>query len=453
MEEFFKLRERGTSVKVETMAGVTTFMTMAYILAVNPSVLGKAGMDQGAVFTATALASAIASFCMALFANLPFVLSAGMGLNAYFAYSVVLGMGYTWQQALTAVFVEGLVFIVLSLTNVREAIFNAIPNTLKVAVSVGIGLFICFIGLQNSKIVVDGATLVTLFSFKGSIADGTFNSAGISVILALCGILLMTYLLFKNVKGSILIGMVALWVVGMILQAVGIYVPNPDAGYYSLFPSRIFAEPASLAPTFGQLDFSFIKTADFFVVMFAFLFVDVFDTLGTLIGCASKANMLDEKGELKGIKGALLADSIGTIVGAVLGTSTITTFVESSSGISEGGRTGLTSIVSGLLFLVALFFSPVFLAIPAFATAPALIVVGFLMLQQVTKIDWNSDLLEAVPAYICIFSMPFMYSISEGIAFGVISYVVLNLVGGRAKKITPLMYILAVLFIAKYVLL
>ena len=453
MEEFFKLRERGTSVKVETMAGVTTFMTMAYILAVNPSVLGKAGMDQGAVFTATALASAIASFCMALFANLPFVLSAGMGLHAYFAYSVVLGMGYTWQQALTAVFVEGLVFIVLSLTNVREAIFNAIPNTLKVAVSVGIGLFICFIGLQNSKIVVDGATLVTLFSFKGSIADGTFNSAGISVILALCGILLMTYLLFKNVKGSILIGMVVLWVVGMILQAAGIYVPNPEAGYYSLFPSRIFAPLASLAPTFGQLDFSFIKTADFFVVMFAFLFVDVFDTLGTLIGCASKANMLDEKGELKGIKGALLADSIGTIVGAVLGTSTITTFVESSSGISEGGRTGLTSVVSGLLFLVALFFSPVFLAIPAFATAPALIVVGFLMLQQVTKIDWNSDLLEAVPAYICIFSMPFMYSISEGIAFGVISYVVLNLVGGRAKKITPLMYILAVLFIAKYVLL
>ena len=453
MEEFFKLRERGTSVKVETMAGVTTFMTMAYILAVNPSVLGKAGMDQGAVFTATALASAIASFCMALFANLPFVLSAGMGLNAYFAYSVVLGMGYTWQQALTAVFVEGLVFIVLSVTNVREAIFNAIPNTLKVAVSVGIGLFICFIGLQNSKIVVDGATLVTLFSFKGSIADGTFNSAGISVILALCGILLMTYLLFKNVKGSILIGMVVLWVVGMILQAAGIYVPNPEAKYYSLFPSGIFAPPASLAPTFGQLDFSFIKTADFFVVMFAFLFVDVFDTLGTLIGCASKANMLDEKGELKGIKGALLADSIGTIVGAVLGTSTITTFVESSSGISEGGRTGLTSIVSGLLFLVALFFSPVFLAIPAFATAPALIVVGFLMLQQVTKIDWNSDLLEAVPAYICIFSMPFMYSISEGIAFGVISYVVLNIVGGRAKKITPLMYILAVLFIAKYVLL
>ena len=453
MEKFFKMKERGTNVKVEAMAGLTTFMTMAYILAVNPSILGQTGMNTEAVFTATALASALASFCMAFFANLPFVLSAGMGLNAYFAFTVVLKMGYSGEQALTAVFVEGLVFIVLSVTNVREAIFNAIPNTLKVAVSVGIGLFICFIGLQNAKIVVDGATLVSLFSFKESVANGTFNSAGISVILALCGILIMTYLLFKNVKGSILIGMIILWAAGMILQAVGIYVPNPEAGYYSMFPTRFFAPPASLAPTFLKMDFSFIKTVDFFVVMFAFLFVDVFDTLGTLIGCASKANMLDEKGELKGIKGALFADSVGTLVGAVLGTSTITTFVESSSGISEGGRTGLTSIFSGLLFLVALFFSPVFLAIPTFATAPALIVVGFLMLQQVTKIDWNSDLLEAVPAYICIFAMPFMYSISEGIAFGVISYVILNLIGGRGKKITPLMYVLAVLFIAKYIFL
>lgn len=453
MEKFFKMKERGTNVKVEAMAGLTTFMTMAYILAVNPSILGQTGMNTEAVFTATALASALASFCMAFFANLPFVLSAGMGLNAYFAFTVVMKMGYSWEQALTAVFVEGLVFIVLSVTNVREAIFNAIPNTLKVAVSVGIGLFICFIGLQNAKIVVDGATLVSLFSFKESVANGTFNSAGISVILALCGILIMTYLLFKNVKGSILIGMIILWAAGMILQAVGIYVPNPEAGYYSMFPTRFFAPPASLAPTFLKMDFSFIKTVDFFVVMFAFLFVDVFDTLGTLIGCASKANMLDEKGELKGIKGALFADSVGTLVGAVLGTSTITTFVESSSGISEGGRTGLTSIFSGLLFLVALFFSPVFLAIPTFATAPALIVVGFLMLQQVTKIDWNSDLLEAVPAYICIFAMPFMYSISEGIAFGVISYVILNLIGGRGKKITPLMYVLAVLFIAKYIFL
>lgn len=451
MEKFFKLKEHGTNVKIETMAGITTFMTMAYILAVNPSILGAAGMDTGAVFTATALASALASFCMALFANLPFVLSAGMGLNAYFAFTVVLGMGYSWQQALAAVFVEGIVFMVLSLTNVREAIFNAIPNTLKLAVSVGIGLFICFIGLQNSKIVVDGATLVSLFSFKKSMEDGTFSSAGISVLLAFIGILLMTYLLFKKVRGSILIGMVALWVIGMILQLAGIYVPNPEAGYYSMFPSAIISAPASMAPTFMKMDFSLIGSLDFLVIMFAFLFVDMFDTLGTLIGCASKADMLDKKGELKGIKGALMADSIGTAVGAMFGTSTITTFVESSSGISEGGRTGLTSVVSGLLFLVALFFSPVFLSIPTFATAPALIVVGFLMLQQVTKIDWDGDILEAVPAYICIFAMPFLYSISEGIAFGVISYVVLHLIGGKAKKITPLMYILAVLFIGKYI--
>lgn len=453
MEQFFKLKERGTTVKIEVLAGFTTFMTMAYILAVNPNILGAAGMDTGAVFTATALASALASFCMAIFANLPFVLSAGMGLNAYFAYTVVIGMGFTWEQALTAVFVEGIIFILLSLTKIREAIFNAIPASLKVAVSVGIGLFICFIGLQNSKIVVGGPTLVGLFSFKNSIDNGTFQSAGISVILAFIGILLMTYLLFKNVRGSIFFGMIGLWVLGMILQAVGIYVPDPENGFFSVFPSAIVAMPASVAPTFAKIDFSFMKSLDFLVVIFAFLFVDMFDTLGTLIGCASKANMLDKKGELPGIKGALLADSIGTVAGAVLGTSTITTFVESSAGISEGGRTGLTSITSGLLFLVALFFSPLFLAVPTFATAPALIIVGFLMLQQVTKIDWNENLLEAVPAYICIFSMPFTYSISDGIAFGVISYVILNVIGGKAKKITPLMYILAVLFIAKYVFL
>lgn len=453
MENFFKLKERGTTVKIEVLAGFTTFMTMAYILAVNPNILGAAGMDTRAVFTATALASAIASFCMAAFANLPFVLSAGMGLNAYFAYTVVIGMGFTWEQALTAVFVEGIIFILLSLTKIREAIFNAIPASLKVAVSVGIGLFICFIGLQNSKIVVGGPTLVGLFSFKQSLADGTFRSAGISVILAFLGILLMTFLLFKNVRGSIFFGMIGLWILGMILEAVGIYVPDPENKFFSMFPSDIISMPASVAPTFAKIDFSFMKSLDFLVVIFAFLFVDMFDTLGTLIGCASKANMLDKKGELPGIKGALLADSIGTVAGAVLGTSTITTFVESSSGISEGGRTGLTSITSGILFLVALFFSPLFLAVPTFATAPALIIVGFLMLQQVTKIDWNENLLEAVPAYICIFSMPFTYSISDGIAFGVISYVILNVIGGKAKKITPLMYILAVLFIAKYVFL
>ncbi len=452
MAKFFKLKERGTDVRTEFIAGITTFMTMAYILAVNPSILGAAGMDTGAVFTATALASALASICMALFANLPFVLSAGMGLNAYFAYTVVLGMGYSWEVALTAVFVEGIVFILLSLTNVREAIFNAIPGGLKVAVSVGIGLFITFIGLQNAHIVVDGSTLVGLFSFKGSIQAGTFNSEGITVVLALIGILITSFLVIKNVKGNILLGILITWVLGIICQLTGLYVPAPDAGFYSLIPSGIVSAPASLAPTLFKMDFSVIGSLNFLVVVFAFLFVDIFDTLGTLIGCATKADMLDKDGKLPGIKGALMADAVGTTVGACFGTSTITTFVESSSGIAEGGRTGLTSIVSGALFLLALFFSPIFLAIPSFATAPALVVVGFFMMQQVAKIAWN-DMLEAIPAFICIFAMPFMYSISEGIAFGVISYVVLHAAAGKAKKITPLMWVLAVLFILKYIFL
>lgn len=452
MENFFKLKEHGTDVKTEVIAGLTTFMTMAYILAVNPSILGATGMDTGAIFTATALASAIGSFCMALFANLPFVLSAGMGLNAYFAYTVVLGMGYSWEVALTAVFVEGIIFIILSLTNVREAIFNAIPASLKVAVSVGIGLFITFIGLQNAHIVVDGSTLVGLFSFNGSVKAGTFQSEGITVVLALIGLLITAFLVIKNVKGNILLGILITWVLGIICQLTGLYVPNAEAGFYSLIPSGIISAPASVAPTLFKMNFSAIASLNFVVVVFAFLFVDIFDTLGTLIGCATKANMLDKEGKLPGIKGALMADAVGTTVGACLGTSTITTFVESSSGIAEGGRTGLTSIVSGLLFILALFFSPIFLAIPSFATAPALIVVGFFMMQSVAKINW-SDMLEAIPAFICIFAMPFMYSISEGISFGVISFVVLNAVAGKAKKITPLMWVLAVLFILKYIFL
>ena len=452
MENFFKLKEHGTDVKTEVIAGLTTFMTMAYILAVNPSILGATGMDTGAIFTATALASAIGSFCMALFANLPFVLSAGMGLNAYFAYTVVLGMGYSWEVALTAVFVEGIIFIILSLTNVREAIFNAIPASLKVAVSVGIGLFITFIGLQNAHIVVDGSTLVGLFSFNGSVKAGTFQSEGITVVLALIGLLITAFLVIKNVKGNILLGILITWVLGIICQLTGLYVPNAEAGFYSLIPSGIISAPASVAPTLFKMDFSAIASLNFVVVVFAFLFVDIFDTLGTLIGCATKANMLDKEGKLPGIKGALMADAVGTTVGACLGTSTITTFVESSSGIAEGGRTGLTSIVSGLLFILALFFSPIFLAIPSFATAPALIVVGFFMMQSVAKINWR-DMLEAIPAFICIFAMPFMYSISEGISFGVISFVVLNAVAGKAKKITPLMWVLAVLFILKYIFL
>ena len=454
MEKFFKLKEKGTDVRTEMIAGITTFMTMAYILAVNPSILGATGMDSGAIFTATALASALASFCMAFLANLPFVLSAGMGLNAYFAYTVVLGMGYSWEVALTAVFAEGLVFILLSLTNVREAIFNAIPQTLNYGVSVGIGLFICFIGLQNAHIAVDSATLVTIFSFSQSVKAGTFNSEGITVLLALIGIIITGYLVIKGVKGNILIGIFVTWILGILCQLTGLYVPNPDAGFYSLIPSGVVSMPASIAPTFLKFDFSIIAEhpLDFFSVLFAFLFVDIFDTLGTLIGCASKADMLDKDGKLPEIKGALLADSIGTMVGACLGTSTITTFVESSSGIAEGGRSGLTAVVSGLFFLLALFFSPIFLAIPSFATAPALVIVGFLMIQQVVKVEWD-DLLEAIPAYIAIFAMPFLYSISEGISLGIISYVLLHVLSGKGKSVTPLMYALAILFVLKYIML
>ncbi len=455
MEKFlsrFQLKAHGTDVRTELLAGLTTFMTMAYILAVNPSILKDAGMDVGAVFTATALASAIACVLMGIIANLPFALSAGMGLNAYFAYTVVIGMGYSWQLALTAVFVEGLIFIGLSLTNVREAIFNAIPTTLKVAVSVGIGLFICFIGLQNAHVAVDSATLVSMFSFKDSVSNGTFNSEGITVLLALIGILITALLVIHKVKGNLLIGIVVTWLLGIFCEIIGLYVPNPDAGFYSLIPSGLVSAPASIAPTLFKLDFSGVLSVNFLVVMFAFLFVDLFDTLGTLIGCASTANMLDKDGRLPGIKGALLADSVGTACGACLGTTTVTTFVESSSGIAEGGRTGLTAITTGLLFLLSLFFSPVFLAIPSFATAPALIVVGFLMMKQVTKIDWNESL-EAIPAFIAIMAMPFFYSISEGISMGIISYVVLNLCAGKTKKISPLMYVLAVVFILKYILL
>ena len=452
MEKFFKLEERGTNVRTEFFAGLTTFMTMAYILAVNPALLSASGMDTGAIFTATALASAIASFLMGIMANLPFVLSAGMGLNAYFSYTVVIGMGYSWEVALAAVFAEGIIFIILSIFNVREAIFNMIPATVKVAVSVGIGLFIAFIGLQNAKIVVNNdSTLVGLFNLKASLTGGTFQQEGITVILALIGTIITAVLVVRNVKGNILIGIFATWILGMICQGVGLYVPNPDAGWYSVFPSGVISAPASLAPTFFKLDFSAMLNPNFLIVVFAFLFVDMFDTLGTLIGCATRGNMLDEDGKLPGIKGALLSDAIGTTLGAVLGTSTITTFVESSSGIMEGGRTGLTAIFGGLFFVLALFFSPVFLAIPSFATAPALIICGFLMMQQVSKINWD-DACEAIPAFFCITAMPLMYSISEGICMGIISYVIINLCAGRSKKITVGMYILAALFLVKYFL-
>ena len=459
LEKLFKLKENNTTIKTEVLAGITTFMTMAYILAVNPGILAAAGMDQGAVFTATAVAGMIGTVCMALFANYPFALAPGMGLNAYFAYTVVLGMGYSWQTALTAVFVEGLVFIVLSVTNVREAIFNAIPMNLKSAVSVGIGLFIAFIGLQNAKIVIGGSTLLQLFSVENyNLVNGveaTFNDAGITVLLAIIGVIITAILVIKDIKGNILWGILITWILGIICQFVGLYVPNPDLGFYHLLPdfSNGISIP-SLAPVFFKLDFSNVFSLNFFVVVFAFLFVDIFDTLGTLIGVSTKAGMLDEEGKLPRIKGALMADAIGTTFGAVLGTSTTTTFVESASGVSEGGRTGLTALTTAILFGLSLFLSPIFLAIPSFATAPALIIVGFYMLTNVVNIDF-ADYSEAIPCYICIAAMPFFYSISEGIAMGVISYVAINLLTGKykEKKIGALMYALAILFISKYIFL
>ena len=459
LERFFKLKENGTDVKTEVLAGITTFMTMAYILAVNPSILAAAGMDQGAVFTATALAAVIGTLLMALLANYPFSLEPGMGLNAYFAYTIVLGMGYSWQYALTAVFAEGIIFILLSATNIREAIFNAIPTNLKSAVSVGIGLFIAFIGLQNAKIVIGGSTLLQLFSVDAynevNGVNATFNDVGITVLLAIIGVLVTGIMVIKDVKGNILWGILATWILGVICQFAGLYVPNPELGFYNLLPdfSSGLSIP-SLAPVFCKLDFSGIFSLNFVVILFAFLFVDMFDTLGTLIGVSTKANMLDENGKLPNIKGALMADAVATTAGALLGTSTTTTFVESASGVSEGGRTGLTSVTTAILFGLSLFLSPIFLAIPSFATAPALIIVGLYMLSNVINIDFN-DMGEAIPCYICILAMPFFYSISEGISMGVISYVVLNTLTGRAKekKISALMYVLAILFVLKYLFL
>ena len=455
MEKFFHLKENHTDVKTEVMAGITTFMTMAYILAVNPNILFAAGMDAKAVLIATSLAAFVGTMLMAFLANYPFALAHGMGLNAYFAYTVVLSMGYSWQMALLAVFVEGIVFIVLSLTNVREAIFNAIPLTLKSAVSVGIGLFVAFVGLQNAKLIVNSdSTLLTYQHFKGE----TFHSVGIGALLTLIGVLLIAVMLIKNVKGAILYGIILTWVLGIICELTGIYVPDAEAGMYSVIPTAFVSfDFSSLGNTFGQvfnLDFTNFNIGNFIVVMFAFLFVDLFDTLGTLIGVASKADMLDEEGKLPRIKGALLADAIATSAGAVLGTSTTTTYVESASGVTEGGRTGLTAATTAVLFLLASIFSPLFLTIPSFATAPALIVVGFYMMGAVVKINFD-DMTDAIPAFLTILVMPLAYSISEGIAIGVVSWTLINLLSGKAKekKITPLMYVLTVLFILKYIFL
>lgn len=453
LDKFYKLKEHGTDVRTEILAGITTFMTMAYILAVNPGILSATGMDAGAVFTATALGACLGTVLMALFSNYPFALAPGMGLNAFFAYTVCGQMGYSWQVALAAVFVEGILFIILSLTKVREALFNCIPPALKFGVTSGIGLFIAFIGLQNSKIVVDGPTLVGLYPFKASLADGTFASTGICALLALLGILITAALLAKRVPGGILLGILITWFLGMACELTGIYVPNPELGVFSVMPnfSNGFAIP-SLAPTFMQFDFSALLTFNFVTIVVSFMFVDLFDTLGTLIGVASKADMLDKEGKLPKIEGALLADSIATTGGAILGTSTVTTFVESSAGVAAGGRTGLTSITVAVLFFLSLFLAPIFLAIPAFATAPALVVVGFLMVSSLLRIDFE-DFTEAVPAFIAAIAMPFMYSISEGISMGVISYVAINIFTGayKNKKTSWIIYLLSIIFILKYI--
>ena len=450
-EKLFKLKQNNTNVKTEIAAGITTFVTMAYILAVNPNVLSAAGMDRTAVLLATCLASFLGTAIMAFSANLPFALSAGMGLNAYFAYTVCGVMGYSWQVALLAVFIEGIIFIILSLTKVRESIFDCIPLSLKRAVSVGIGLFIAFIGLQNAGLCVESATLVSLVDFRES-----FSTQGICALLAVIGLMITAILYIKKVKGSILIGVFGTWILGIICQLTGIYQPDGTA-YFSLLPSFEMTDFSKLGETFGQcfnVDFSAVGIFNFIVIVFSFLFVDLFDTLGTIIGVSTKADMLDKDGKLPAIKPALMSDAVATSAGAVLGTSTTTTFVESSAGVAAGGKTGLTALTTAVLFLLSMFLAPIFIAIPSFATAPALILVGFLMFSTITEIKMDdSELTASIPAYLCIIAMPLFYSISEGIAIGIISYVVLNLVCGKAKQINPLMYVLAVMFVLKYIFL
>ncbi|MBP5285525.1 MAG: NCS2 family permease, partial [Kiritimatiellae bacterium] len=452
----------------EVVAGLTTFMTMAYILAVNPNILSMVGIPRGGVFLATASAAVVGTLLMAFMANYPFVLAPGMGLNAFLTFGVVLGMGYSWQFALLAVFVEGLVFLALSLTPVREGIFNSIPLALKRAVAAGIGLFICFIALQTAKIIVhNDATLVGLVSFR----NVDFHTQGITALLAIAGTILTGFMLVKGWKGAILLGILATWGLGMAAQALGVYVPDPGAGFFSTYPSFATGDIAATFREFGatvgalfdpsnwshgsggsaRTGWTLVRSLDFFVVMFAFFFVDLFDTLGTLIGVSMKGGFLTKDGKLPRISGALCADAIATSVGAVLGTSTTTTYVESASGVMAGGRTGLAAAVSAALFALSVVFAPIFLAIPAFATAPALVIVGYMMLSSCADIDWR-DAGEAVPAFLAIAAMPFTYSISDGIMAGVISYTAINALAGNFKRIHWIMYVLSALFVAKYAL-
>ena len=429
IEKLFKLRQNGTTVRTEILAGATTFMTMAYILAVNPNILSSAGMDRDAVFTATALSSVIAILVMAFYANLPIAVAPGMGLNAFFAYTVVTQMGYSWEMALTAVFIEGILFILLTFFRVREAIIDSIPMNLKYAISVGIGLFIALIGFSNAGVVVrNDATLVSL----GDLSDP-------NALLALAGIIITGILLVFRMKGALLAGIMITALIGIPLGITRM----PEQGLVSL--------PPSLAPVFFKFDFSRVFTADMLIVIFTFLFVDVFDTVGTLVGVCSKAGLLDEKGGVPRARQALLADAVGTTAGAILGTSALTAYVESASGVSEGGRTGLTALVVGGFLLLSLFFAPLFLMIPSAATAPALILVGLFMISPIQKINLE-DYSESLPVFLTMIIMPLTYSISEGIAFGMLSYVLIKLFTGKWKEISVVMYILAVFFILRHIL-
>ena len=427
IEKFFKLKDNNTTVKTEILAGITTFMTMAYILAVNPSILSATGMDKNALFTATALSALIATLVMAMVARLPFALAPGMGLNAFFAFTVVLGMGYSWQFALTAVFLEGIIFILLTAFNIRELIVNAIPLPMKHAVSAGIGLFIAFIGLQSAGIIVDNDAVLVGLGEMGSPA----------VLIALGGIILTGVLLALKIKGALLIGILVATIAGL------------PFGVTTLPEGNLVATPPSLEPIFWKFDFSQIFTLDMLIVLFTFLFVDMFDTVGTLVGVSSKAGMLDKEGKVPRVKQALFADSIGTFFGAIFGTSTVTTYVESASGVAEGGKTGLTSLATAGLFLIALFFAPAFTMVPGAATAPALILVGFFMMSPILKIDFE-NYTESIPAFITIIVMPLTYSIAEGIVFGMLSYVLLKVLTGKFKDISVVMIVLAALFILKF---
>ncbi len=445
MEKLFKLKEHGTNVKTEILAGITTFMTMAYILIVNPNILSATGMDKGALFTATAIAAAIATITMAFLANYPVALASGMGLNAFFVTMVLTKEKVTWQIALTVVLIEGLIFILLTLFKFREAIVNAIPQNLKYGITVGIGLFIAVIGFNSGGItsnitLPDGSNLLVLGDLKS-----------VTVILSIIGVLGTVFMLYKKVKGALLWGILGTYVLGILCQVTGLYEIDPAAGRFDLIPHAIIDLPPSISPIFFKFDFAGAWNLgfDFLFLLFAFLFVDMFDTIGTLIGVGSKAGLLDKEGKLPKAKEALMSDAIGTTAGACLGTSTVTSYIESAAGVTEGGRTGLTALTTGVLFVIALIFSPVLTTIPAFATAPALIVVGLFMISAIMKIDLSADFTEALPAFLAFIIMPLTNSIADGIMFGILSWFILKIISGKYKQVHPIIYILTVFFILK----